>query len=89
MRKPITRAEWNKLVRYSKDCMNLASTHDPDHAVEIRRLFRWSERLFGRVLKLEDRLEVTERQLQRLGAPQYRKIKNGIYAERVRKVRGK
>ena len=32
MRKPITRKEWNLLVRYAKDCMRLASSHDPDHS---------------------------------------------------------
>jgi len=56
MRRPIKRAEWNKLVRYSKDCMRLASTHDPD---------------------LLKRIEVLERQMQRIGAPQYRLVSKG------------
>jgi hypothetical protein len=88
MKKPITRKEFQLVQRQVKDALKLASTHDPDHAIEIRRALRWCERLFGRVIKLEDRVDVTERQLQRVGAPQYRKVRNGIYAERVRKPRG-
>ena len=32
----------------------------------------------------EDRLDVIERQLERIGAPQYRRVRKGIYAEIVR-----
>jgi hypothetical protein len=50
---------------YLWDAMQLASTHDPDHAkelkqlgIDLRRALRWCERLFGRVGKLEQKLAV-------------------------------
>jgi len=52
------------------DAMMIASTHDPVHAKELK--------------SITDRLDVIERQLQRIGAPQYRKVRNGVYAEIVR-----
>lgn len=49
-----------RLAGYSWDAMQLASTHDPDHAKELK--------------ELRMRIEVMERQLERLGAPQYRRV---------------
>jgi len=54
MRKPITRKEWNKLVKQVKEALRLASVHDPEH---------------------ETRLGVIERQMERIGAPQYRRVR--------------
>jgi hypothetical protein len=52
MTKPVTRKEYNDLLRLVKDALRMASSHDPEH---------------------EKRLEILERQMVRLGAPQYRK----------------
>jgi hypothetical protein len=41
-----------------KNALKLASTHDPD-------IMKW-------ITELEYRLDIAERQLERLGAPQYR-----------------
>lgn len=54
MIKPITRKEYNLVLRMAKDALRMASTHDPEH---------------------EQRLAVLERQMERIGAPQYRKVK--------------
>lgn len=51
MRRPITRAEYNKLVRQVRDALNLASTHDPEHQRSLTQLYR-------RVANLERRLEM-------------------------------
>lgn len=56
MIKPVTRAEYNKLVKWLKDVTRLASTHDPDHG---------------------HRLDILERQMVRIGAPQYRTFRKG------------
>jgi hypothetical protein len=40
-----------RFVGYVFDAMQLASTHDPDHAQEIRRHDRWINRLFARTAK--------------------------------------
>ena len=53
MRKPITRAEYNKLVKQVAEALRLASRHDPDH---------------------ESRLDLVEHRLDRIGAPQYRRV---------------
>jgi predicted membrane chloride channel (bestrophin family) len=40
MSKPITRKEWNKLVKQVRDTLRLASTHDPDHEARLSKLER-------------------------------------------------
>jgi len=47
--------EFETLLGYIYDTMQLASTHDPDYAQELRRQERWINRLFGRVAKLEQK----------------------------------
>jgi phosphate uptake regulator len=64
MIKPITRAEYNKLLHMVKDALTLASTHDPEH---------------------EQRLYILERQVERLGAPQYRVVEAGRFSPLKRK----
>jgi hypothetical protein len=66
----IATADEKKLRGWAWDAMMLASTHDPDHAKELRAI--------------TDRLNIIERQLERIGAPQYRKVRTGVYAEIVR-----
>ena len=80
MRKPITRKEWNKQVQFAKNCMRLASTHDPD-------IINWLKCIY-------DRVAILERQVELLGAKPYRVARTsnvdhqvGIYAERVRKAK--
>jgi hypothetical protein len=58
-----------------------------------REEFARHERMIREALRLSsthdpdimNRLAILERQVERLGAPQYRVIRNGIYARRVRK----
>jgi hypothetical protein len=64
MIKPITRKEYNDLVKWLKDVSRLASTHDPDHG---------------------HRLDILERQVERLGAPQYRTLYKGKQKPQPRK----
>jgi hypothetical protein len=70
----IATVDLKKLAEYAWDAMQLASSHDPDHAFTLE--------------SFEDRISVLERQMERIGAPQYRikKLKNGavIYIQRVR-----
>lgn len=57
------------------DAMEMASTHDPDHAKEL--------------VELRSRVEVLERQMERIGAPRYRTICKGrtnIHVQRVRNL---
>jgi len=54
--KPVTRKEFQKLLRIATEALRLASKHDPD---------------------LERRISVLERQVERLGAPQYRLVRKG------------
>ena len=56
MIKPVTRKEFQKLLRIATEALRLASKHDPD---------------------LERRISVLERQVERLGAPQYRLVRKG------------
>ena len=87
MRKQTARAKFiaevdsKRLAAYAWDAMQLASSHDPDHAKELKRL----ESLIYAEVKLQDRrfadlcsrLSVVERQLEKIGAPQYRVIYKG------------
>ncbi len=69
------------IAAHSWDAMMLASSHDPEHEAALIRL----EKLIYAEVKLQDRrfadicgrLSVTERQLERMGAPQYRTIRKG------------
>lgn len=65
--KPITRKEFNNLSRQVRDALKLASTHDPDLVKQIKALSKIIAAQF-------DRIVVMERQLERLGAPQYRRV---------------
>lgn len=51
MTKPITRKEFNELQRLARDCMRLASTHDPDHEkrlTEIEKIIcRWQPKILA------------------------------------------
>ena len=89
---PCTRVEFKKLQRQVKDALNLASTHDPDHAKLLMDHARWLtqlgtelseriDRLIDHVNReigvaseppLHTRIDILERQTQKLGAPQYR-----------------
>jgi hypothetical protein len=77
----IARADLKRLAAYAWDAMQLASSHDPDHAKDLKRI----EALIYAEVKLQDRrfadicsrLSTMERQLERLGAPQYRVLYKG------------
>ena len=60
-----------KLAGYCWDAMQLASTHDPEHAIELD--------------ELRTRVAVLERQMERIGAPMYR-TKGNLLIERVRNL---
>ena len=62
-KKFIESASLKRLARHSWDAMQLASTHDPDHAKILRDII--------------SRIQVIERQLYRMGAPQYRRVYGG------------
>ena len=79
MKKLTPRAEFVKhaslarVRRRAWDAMAMASSHDPDHAKEL--------------LELRSRIEVLEREMERIGAPLYRTIRKGktnIHVQRVR-----
>jgi hypothetical protein len=59
-----------KLAGWAWDAMMLASSHDPEHARELIALNRELNELTSRVC-------VIERQLKRIGAPQYRRVYGG------------
>lgn len=63
MSKPITRAEFNALKAVAYSVLGMVIKHDPDHAKQLR--------------DLERRVGILERQMERLGAPQYRVIGKG------------
>jgi hypothetical protein len=77
----IAEATLKSLAAYAWDAMQLASSHDPEHAKEIIRLAN----LIQGEVTLEDRrfadvcqrLFILERQTERLGAPQYRTLRKG------------
>lgn len=74
IKNPVTRQEFTNIERMIKDALKLASTHDPDHAKLLSDHARWLVQLgteFG------NRLDVVERRLDRVGAPQYRTEKKG------------
>jgi hypothetical protein len=77
----ITRKEWDDCQRRLKEALRLASTHDPDllRRIIVLECLVAEIRKVGSSKKLEVRLEVVERQLQRLGVPQYRLIRRGKF----------
>jgi hypothetical protein len=58
--------QFKKLEKIAKEALRLASSHDPDHAQDLKSL-----RL---------RLDIVDRQLQRMCAPQYRVVRKGAAA---------
>lgn len=70
-----------KLAGYAGDAMMLASTHDPEHSKYLNKL----NDLIQAEAKLQERrftdmyvrLSIVERQLECLGAPQYRTVYKG------------
>lgn len=65
-----------KVERQAREAMRLASRHDPDFEKRLDRLTNHVNREIGvaQKLSLHDRLDIIERQLERLGAPKYRKL---------------
>jgi hypothetical protein len=61
--KPIGTMQFKKVERTARQALLLASNHDPDHEQQLKSL-----RL---------RLDIVERQLQRMCAPQYRVVLKG------------
>ena len=55
-----------RLAAYAWDAMQLASTHDPDHAKELKKLYAESIHAFKRVIDLQQRVSRVERQLDRI-----------------------
>jgi len=92
MIKPPTRAEFKKVQQQVKDALKLASTHDPDLVKWLKRIdkdvdllvkyVRKANEMFGVDITLaaqtDHRLAVLERQMERVGAPQYRVVKKGL-----------
>jgi hypothetical protein len=63
-------ASHRHIAKKAWDAMMMASTHDPDHAQKLKCMMRDVNIIF-------DKLHVIERQIERLGAPQYRKVYAG------------
>jgi hypothetical protein len=59
----IKEVNFERLAGFAWDAMVLASTHDPEHEKDL--------------FELRSRIEVLERQMERIGAPQYRTIRKG------------
>lgn len=66
----IKNVDLKRLAAFAWDAMQLASSHDPDHAKQLEECRIW-------LLKLERRLDVIDRQMERIGAPQYRVVYKG------------
>jgi hypothetical protein len=77
MRKPISRKEWNKLNQHVKDVLKMARTHDPDLVKWLRGLDRRVVNQAKALLEIQSDIETINHQLERIGAPQYRRIING------------
>lgn len=56
-----------KLAAYAWNTNEQASNHDPEHAKELKLLQKENR-------ELEIRIGVLERQMERIGAPQYRRV---------------
>jgi hypothetical protein len=57
----IVETDITKLKSSVWDLMQLALSHDPEHSKQLRNL--------------EMRVSILERQMERIGAPQYRRVK--------------
>ena len=83
----IKESDIKKIAAVAWDALVLASTHDPDHEKQLRRLesliyaeVKFQDRRFR---DLERRVSVLERQMERIGAPQYRALCKGKIRPRV------
>ncbi len=54
------------------------------HTIEIKCLKRDANILFTKFHDIQNQIDIINRQLQRIGAPQYRRVRKGVYAEIVR-----
>ncbi len=54
------------------------------HTIEIKGLKRDANILFTKFHDIQNQIDIINRQLQRIGAPQYRRVRKGVYAEIVR-----
>jgi hypothetical protein len=71
----IKNADLKRLAAYAWDAMQLASTHDPDLAKSIKQLEAFNRGYWLRHDELISRIEILGRQVERLGAPQYRIVR--------------
>ena len=71
----INNANLEKVAAKSWDAMELASSHDPEHAKDIRDVLDVVRDLAKVVENVEIRVSVLERQMERIGAPQYRRVR--------------
>lgn len=55
------------MAAWTWDAMMMASSHDPDHARELKALNK-------ELNELTTRVAILERQMERIGAPQYRRV---------------
>jgi hypothetical protein len=81
--------DWQRFLdteKRSKEALRLASKHDPDLEKRIVVCERCETRLINHMnreigvagkIPLHQRLDIIERQLERLGAPQYRTARKG------------
>jgi hypothetical protein len=69
--------EFKELQKIAKEALRLASRHDPDIMKMLERLIKHVNREVGvaQDLPLCHRIDILERQMKRIGAPQYRKVK--------------
>jgi len=52
---------------------------------DLKRALRWCQRLFYRVGALQSELDMVQRQMERIGAPLYRR-KGNLYIQRVKNL---
>ena len=83
--KPVTKKEFDKVVSRLKGVEALASHHDPEHHKWISNLYRDANILFRKVHDLQSQLDVVQRQMERIGAPLYRR-KSGLVIQRVKQL---
>lgn len=71
----LKRFQDKELAAVVYDTLQLASHHDPDHAKDIKYAKSDIHILFEKVEELESEIQLAQRRLDRIGAPQYRPIK--------------
>ena len=77
----IENSSWRDVRAKAWDALMMASSHDPDHHKWLTQITN----VLNKDLKeIESRLDIIEHQLRRIGAPQYRRVKHGIFAEIIR-----